>query len=248
MECFGNNEMNPTPGGVPFTGIKNQTPLTAVRCGVYEASGSNGTIGEVTGDVAFIQKNADAESGQFYGFETDEVIRIELRKMNVKQDDIYVEYEDVENKKWYAVLKKTSESYKGTIRTSAMKKKSVIRQSLVRHLDRINEWNQLTETIQMMTSNLKERHSNKIEEIINEMDNKVHQLYHLMSQRQQNQFEQIQKEQFVRPAINSSLSIPKQKCIESHTVGIDKSNEARNFRLLQGNNFESEQRGVDWII
>nr|CAH0103296.1 unnamed protein product [Daphnia galeata] len=205
MEFFSNDEINTTPDGVPFTGSKNQTPLTADRYEVYEASGSNGNIGKRAGDVAFIHKNADGKNGEFYGFEKDETIRIELHVEEPKQNDTYVKYEDVKHKKCYAVLKKHSESlYKGSRIVSATKKKSVIRQSLVRHLDQINEWNQLTKNIEMMQSNLKEQQSNNIDEIINEMDNKVRQSHKFMTQQQRQQHQTLEKVQYVKPAKDSS--------------------------------------------
>ncbi len=223
VECFTPTEVNQTHG-IPFTGTDTRrNQLGAVRLGVYEASGSNGMIGKVTGDVAFIQKSkAKNGSGILYGFEKVEKIAIKmwLESKPTVETNLYVKHEN----KNYAKLELSSYSASDSPSVSlvdSVKKKSVIRQSLIQRFDQIDERNQLMESIQKMLSNPTEHHSSSIDEIIKKMDNKVHEFHQLTTQRQQNQLEQIQKEQYVKPAIDSSVSIPKSKLIGRRPVWND---------------------------
>ncbi len=119
IECFSKNKVNvigepTTTSGIPFTGRNiSRRPLRTVRMGVYEASGNDGNIDTVTGDVAFIHKTNNGSTnspGDFYGFEKEKKIRITLNveKVRAEINNIYVKYEE----KKYAKLHVTNYSEK----------------------------------------------------------------------------------------------------------------------------------------
>nr|CAH0102701.1 unnamed protein product [Daphnia galeata] len=216
---------------IPFAGTDtSRKPLTNIRMGVYEASGSNGKTGKMTGDVAFIHKVGQINEN-FYGFEEDKKILIKLDEQKPSKPDIilYVQYE---SKKYAKLTLSPNYSTKHlesvVIRVDAVKKNAAIRQNLLQHFDQINERKQMSKLIQKMLLNPTEDHSSSIDEIINEMDNKVHQFHQLTTQCQQNQLEQIQQEQYVRSAIESfPPSFRKPKIIGRRPVLIEKSKEEK---------------------
>jgi preprotein translocase subunit SecA len=225
IECFGNNEMDIT-SEIPFMGEDTRRKsLRVIKMGVYVASGSNGCTGKSTGDIAYINKVASKSTskteGKYYGFEKDQKIEVELDVIKKPRGDqnLYVKYRDeIKNKKRYTKLSMDSLKDMQVKVVDAVKKKAVIRQSLVRHLDQIDRRNQLIESIQKMLSNPTVHHSNSIGEILNEMENIVHQHHQLTIQRQQQQFDKIDQEQYVKSKIDSSRTFPKPKIIGRRPV------------------------------
>ena len=226
-------------------------PLTNVRMGVYEASGSNGNIGKVSYDVAFIHKvprkgifrvlsgskDNSNNNGHFYGFGKDQ-IKIEMNLLGVDQvskekPNFYVEFED----KRYAEL--SIQDYDDNdliiLMVEAVKKNAVVRQSLIGYFDQIDEWKTFTECVQQMLSERDSKSINEIiKEIINEMENKVGQLHHRVTERQQqHQFETIEQEQYVKPAKDSSShSVVKPEIIGRRPVFLKQLRKEMNRKSL----------------
>ena len=221
VECFGNRiEVNKT-SAIPFTDKVNtgRKPLAAIRMGVFEASGSDGKIGKVTCDVVYIHNSSTNSRGNFYGFEKDRKIEIQLDlEKKSKEDDNtkYVKYKAVQpgktNMESFAKVSMIRCSTKALPANliNALKKNAIIRQSLAQNFDQIDEQKKLTESIQKMLSDPTEHRSNKIDEIINEMETKFHQHHRLATQRQ-TQFKKIDQEQYVKPAKDSSRSFSNAK-------------------------------------
>jgi hypothetical protein len=228
IECFSNslgetNGRESSTSGIPLTGkIERTMPLKTVQTGVYEASCPNGNVSKVTGDVAFVHQVANGKSETFYGFgEEDEkiLIRFKVENKPKKEDkNVYVQYyEDEKNKKYYAKLIPSSNVYLEKdlqlLQVDAVKKRSIIRQSLLQHMDQIDEWKQLTESIQGMLSNTTHYRSNGIGKILEELENNVKQFHQLNVQRQQHHLEKIEREHNVKPAFDSSGSSQRPKLI-----------------------------------
>ena len=119
--------------------------------GVYEASGSNGKTGKMTGDVAFIHEVGQI-SGNVYGFEEEKkfLIKLEVQKPKKQDTNLYVKYET----KKYAKLTLTNYSTKDlesvVTLVDAVKKNATIRQNLLKHFDQIDERKQMTKSIHKM--------------------------------------------------------------------------------------------------
>ncbi|XP_046438421.1 uncharacterized protein LOC124189951 [Daphnia pulex] len=226
IECINNAAVKTSKNssktcGLPFTGKNiNRKLITTVRIGVYKASGTDGKIGKVAGDVAYIhnyrKKDIGCEVEQiFYGFDRDQKIKIQLKvdKEDIKTGDRTVKYE--EKKFARLVFSKLSTSNSPGIVVDVAKKKAVIRQSLVQHCNQIDEWKQLIKGSKKMLSEPNEDHSKNVDEIMKEIE-KVDQF---KTQRQWQQFEKMDQEQYVKQAIDSSSqSFLKPKMIGRHPV------------------------------
>ncbi len=84
VECL-SPKGSPSRTEIPLAGTDTRRkPLTNIRMGVYEASGSNGKTGKMTGDVAFIHEVGQI-SGNVYGFEEEKKILIKLEVQKPKK-------------------------------------------------------------------------------------------------------------------------------------------------------------------
>ncbi|XP_045033169.1 uncharacterized protein LOC116936036 [Daphnia magna] len=171
-------ELSNKERGVPSTGMEMYQAMDTGGV-VYKATGSDGKRGQPTGDVGYIHNGDQTQPGNYIGFENNQrlEIRIYSKKGDLKKDGpasyakVYLD-QGVEG---YAtiVARDVQQNDCSSEARKPVKKKAVIRQSLVRYFLKINERKQMLESLwkTLMSDLLEEDQSLNVDQWMEEIRN-----------------------------------------------------------------------------
>ncbi|KAI9563930.1 hypothetical protein GHT06_011398 [Daphnia sinensis] len=203
---------------VPVVGEDNRQPRS-VRMGVYQAMGWDGKIGAPVGDVAFVHSLDTSEesafenlTGKHIGFENDVSLRMKYHRKKptrTPNDNYYAKFPLTGE---YASIVTEGVSVYGKsshfLMVEAIKKKAIVRQSLVQHFFQVDERKQMTQSLhEKLSSDWEEQTLTKnVDFLVNQMEDKETQLYQLTSQCSRG-LENIGSTRFVKPASKKKLDV-----------------------------------------